>query len=398
MMPTPTYLVDERLKEWATQKQCEYIDAVNEHRSMRAAARALGVNFGTIRASIKLAEKKAAIFGYSPKHDLIKPAAPGFRIKGHSTAYDHRKPGAPAIIQWVKTEKDAAEQEAAIREFVNWLIEDARGKSPAIQQPALVDEDVLVVYPMGDPHFGMYAWSEEAGDDFDLNQAESLTRGAIDRLVSSAPSGSTGLLINLGDFFHADDSTGRTPSSGHSLDVDTRHAKVLQVGLRSMVHAIKRMLTRHQEVIVWMMAGNHDPHASYALALCISAFFENEPRVQVNLSPSLYKYLRFGKVLIGAHHGHGARMADLPGIMAHDRAVDWGATTHRYWYCGHVHHKNRDKEHPGVIVETFRTLAPRDAWHAGQGYRAGRDMHMIVLHKEFGEILRARCDVTMLKS
>ena len=62
---------------------------------------------------------------------------------------------------------------------------------------------------------------------------------------------------------------------------------------------------------------------------------------------------------------------------------------------GHVHHQDI-KEYRGGVVEYFRTLAARDAWHAGQGYRAGRDMRLIVLHKDHGEVERHRCDVAML--
>ena len=94
--------------------------------------------------------------------------------------------------------------------------------------------------------------------------------------------------------------------------------------------------------------------------------------------------------------GDTVKMANLPGVMACDRSEDWGQTTHRYWYQGHIHHEDR-KEFPGVVVEAFRTLAARDAWHAGQGYRAGRDMNLIVHHKDYGEIERHRCDIAMLK-
>jgi hypothetical protein len=145
------------------------------------------------------------------------------------------------------------------------------------------------------------------------------------------------------------------------------------------------------------MPGNHDPHSSFALALALDAFFSNNDRVSVDLSPGLFKYLRFGQVLIGSHHGHAAKMSNLPAIMACDRAQDCGVTRWRHWYCGHVHHKQVDKEHPGVMIETFRTLAAKDAWHAGQGYRSGRDMTCIVHHRDFGEIERHRCDIAMLE-
>lgn len=395
-MPAPTLHIDPKLIDdrWCTATQRKYLEAVNHTGSIRAAAREFGLNYGTLRQAINSVSRKAAVFGYSPKHDLTRPVAPGQRLRGASTLYRRGEP--EPVLQWVKTAADAQAQEQALREWIDWLVKDARGKSPAIAAPRHADEDLLAVYPLGDPHFGMYAWAQEAGEDFDLPTAERLTMGAIDRLVAAAPPAHTGLLLNLGDFFHADDSRNQTPNSGHALDVDSRYAKVLQVGLRSLVHCVKRMLEKHQRVELWMLPGNHDPHSSFALALALSAWFENNDRVAVDLTPGLFKYKEFGKVLIGGHHGHAAKSQDLPAVMAFDQAEAWGRTRYRYWYCGHVHHKFRDKEHPGVIVETFRTLAARDAWHSGKGYRAGRDAQLIVHHREYGEIQRTRCDVAML--
>lgn len=372
----------------------QLIEAVNAVQAAggnkTAAAKALGVPRETLRCRLK----RAALRGYSPEHDMTRTVPEGFLVKGVSTYYD--KEGKPRG-QWVKSALDHEHAEEIVREFVDSLAADVRGLSPLVPPPEHADADLLTVYPMGDPHFGMYAWAAETGDDFDVDIAESVTRGAIDRLVSSAPASKTGLLLNLGDFLHADNATNRTPESGHVLDVDTRHPRVLQIALRCMVHCIDRLKQRHEKVLVWFMPGNHDPNVSFALALCLDAYFSNDARVEVDLSPGLYKYLRFGRVLLGAHHGHGAKFSELPGIMATDRHVDWGRTKHRYWYCGHIHHVTRDKEHPGCVVETFRTLAPRDAWHAGKGYRAGRDMLAITHHRDHGEVMRTRCDISMLR-
>jgi hypothetical protein len=48
-------------------------------------------------------------------------------------------------------------------------------------------------------------------------------------------------------------------------------------------------------------------------------------------------------------------------------------------------------------VETHRTLASTDAWHAGQGYRSEKDMNAIVYHRDHGEIQRTRFDMGMLQ-
>jgi len=126
------------------------------------------------------------------------------------------------------------------------------------------------------------------------------------------------------------------------------------------------------------------------------AYFNNNPRVKVDLSPAEHWYFKFGKVLIGATHGDKSKFSAMPGIMACDRPQDWGQTTYRYWYQGHIHHKHVE-EFPGCVVEAFRTLAARDAWHSGQGYRAGRDMCAIVHHKNRGEIERHTCDIGALE-
>lgn len=384
-------IIDTRLLEWATPAQTKYIEVVSRLGSERAAAKELGVNKSTINRSLLRLREVAAIKGYSPEHDLVHPVAPGQRLKGTSTLY---KDGSP-VVQWVKTTADHDQAEQIMRDFAEGLARDFTGLAPITPAPKDVEDDLLCVIPMGDPHFGMHAWWQDAGDDFNLKIAEELTCGAIDRLIAASPAAGTALLLNLGDMFHADNQKNAS-QSGHQLDVDGRWAKVQQVGLRAMIHCIKRLLEKYSKVIFRINRGNHDGHSSYALALMVSCYFHNEPRVEVDLSPSTVWYYQFGKNLIGSTHGDTIKGPNMVALMAADKPVEWGATVHRAWYVGHVHHQDV-KEYPGGVVEYFRTLAARDAWHAGQGYRAGRDMRCIVLHREFGEIERHRCDVAMLK-
>ncbi len=384
--------IDPKLKQWATSTQAAYIDAVNHYGSGGKAAKALGVAKNAVNQAIVMVRRKAVRSGYAPEFDLTHPIAPGQMLRGTSTLYKDGKP----LVQWVKTQADADGMEMVLREFVTGLVEEARGISPTIAAPLHNDEDLLVVIPMGDPHYGLHAWSQETGEDFDLKIAETLMHGAIDRLVEQAPPAEFALLLNLGDFFHIDNQTNQT-SSGNQLDADSRWAKVMQVGLRAMIHAVKRMLMKFKHVTVRNVRGNHDMHGSYALSLAMDAYFSNSNRVTVDLSPAAFWYFRFGKVLIGASHGNNCKMDMLPGIMACDRATDWGEAKYRYWYTGHIHHDEL-REFPGCTVESFRTLAAKDAWHTAQGYRAGRDMRCIVIHRDYGEIGRIRCDIAMLQA
>ena len=384
-------MISAELKQFATDTQIGYLDAYLEHGSYLQAARSIGVNESTVRRSLQSLERYAATKGFSPQHDMTRTAPDPFVVRGVSTLYKDNKP----VVQWVKTRLDDSRMEQVIREFVESLAEGVRGLAPIIPAPEHSNADLLSVYPMGDPHFGMYAWWQDAGADFDLEIAERLTCGAIDRLINSGPASETALLLNLGDMFHADNQK-NTSQSGHQLDVDGRWAKVQQVGLRATIHCIRRLLEKHQKVIFRINRGNHDGHSSYALALMISCYFHDEPRVHVDLSPSPVWYYHFGKVLIGSTHGDTIKGADMVSIMAADKPKEWGESAHRYWYAGHVHHEDK-KEYRGGVVEYFRTLAARDAWHEGQGYRAGRDMRLIVLHKEHGEVERHRCDLSILE-
>lgn len=377
-----------------TKPQRNIVEAVIKHGSHRKAAIALNCHPSHIDRTIATAGHRATIQGWSPEHDMTKTAPSPMVAKGVSTLYGAE---GEVKLQWVKTSLDRERAEEAIRQWVNDMAKGVRGKSPKIKPPiGHADKDLLAVYPMGDPHFGMYAWAAEAGADFDTDIAERLTMAAIDRLVESAPAAERALIVELGDFFHADNSKPLTPGHGNILDVDTRWARVMQIGLRAMVYVIERALAKHKQVDVRIVSGNHDPHASFALALALDAFFRNNKRVKVDLSPAAHWYYRFGKVLIGATHGDTTKGKDLPGVMAADRAEDWGKTVHRYWYCGHVHHKSVE-EYPGVMVEYFRTLAARDSWHTGKGYRSGRDMNCIVIHAEHGEVGRNRYDVGMFR-
>lgn len=318
----------------------------------------------------------------------------GHRVKGVSTLI-----GADGStkIQWIKTteDRDPAERARMVLDAAEVLLEPIRGMAPITPPPPRVLEDHASMYLVGDHHFGMYAWAEETGAPYDLDIASDAFRRAIHHLASLAEPTVEGVLVLLGDTFHADDSSNQTPRSRNALDVDTRQAKVVRTGTLLVRDAILRLLQRHKTVRVYVLQGNHDPHASEALALAMWLYFDSEPRVFVDTTPSYTHRYRFGSNLIGLTHGDTIKPADLPLIMATDWPEDWGACAHRKWYHGHVHHSSV-KDFNGCTVETFRTLAAGDAWHRKHGYRAPRSMDLIVHHREHGEVLRHRVGVGQL--
>lgn len=293
------------------------------------------------------------------------------------------------VTEWTTYDRDKAAQSAAFLEACEYVAERYAGLASPVEPPKFVDRDWLSVYPIGDPHVGMLAHASESGDHHDLKIGISDLEHGIDLAVHAAPPSSVGYLLNLGDFFHAQDDRQATPGHGHKLDVDGRWNKVVRGGLGLLVYGVRRLLAKHERVLVGNVPGNHDPDAARMIAIYLEAFFRNEPRVEVLDNASPYHALEFGRNMILTAHGDGAKRDALPGLAATRWPEMWGRTRYRVAYTGHVHHESI-KEFPGMTVETFETLAGKDAWHSHRGYDSHRSISVISHHAEFGPKMRSK--------
>lgn len=327
---------------------------------------------------------------------------PGLRVTGVSSRLDAE---GNIAGQWILEREDKDAREARVRALIEampGILEPIRGKAPTTPAPSYVDTDLANVLAIGDHHLAMYAWAEEAGDDWDCGLAEQTFVDATTHLMQLAPKASQAVVLSLGDFFHGDSAVGfdRTPRSGNPLDTDGRLTKILRAGLRMLRFAVDEALRRHELVNLVCLPGNHDPTLSTAIGLALDLFYESNPRVTVDTSASPFRKFRWGKVLLGMTHGDTCKHDKLPGIMACDWPRDWGECEERVWLTGHVHHRQRfeAKDHAGCSIETFRTLAASDAWHTASGYRAQRSMDLISYHREWGEVNRHRVGIRQLRA
>lgn len=374
-----------------TDTEKDLVNALIETGSMSSAASKLNRNQRNLQRRLAGIKDRAAKQGYSPSHDMTHTVPNGFSVKGVSTLYDDE---GNVKVQWVKSNAEQQKKIDNLKEIVEHLIDDLPPYKPSIKAPRKVS-NLLSVYPMGDPHIGMYAWADECGDDFDADIAERNLCEATRRLVECSPASEQALIVNVGDFFHADSLENKTMRSGHQLDVDTRWPRVLKIGINAMRTCVDAALAKHKKVKVVNVVGNHDDHTAVMLSLVLDAYFRKEKRVEISTNPGWFHYHKFGNNLIGMTHGDKTKPQDLPQIMAADQSKEWGDSKHRYWYTGHIHHDTL-KEYTGCKVESFRTLAAKDAYTASHGYRSGRDMQCIILDKEHGEVERHRINIEML--
>jgi hypothetical protein len=381
---------DREYPRWVTETQIKYLEAVKEHGSQRAAAKALGVANNAVWEALDTYKKAAARRGIAPGH-FNDGTAPGF-VMGKVTI--QRGPGGVERV-WERQSPDAEAQAERLQAIKAGLLDRLEPVAP-LSAPDYTDDDLLTVYPQGDPHAGLYAWKDETGQGFDLVEFERITKAAIDRLVASAAPSTYALYIDLGDSLHADNNASRT-KSGHHLDTHGRHAEVVRAVIRCKRHHVARMLEKHRQITVRINPGNHDGITALMLAEMMAMIYEGEPRVTVSTSPNPYWFHGFGANLIGTTHGDGAKGANLPLLMAVDAPAMWLASEHgsRVWFVGHVHHKDV-KDHPGVTVEYCRTLAAPDIWSHASGYRSKRSMEAVTFHRQDGEVERHTCNMARL--
>jgi len=390
-------IADIRLIEFCrTDKQREAVESLIRTGSITDTAKELGRFDTSIRRSLTRAKTEAAKQNVDPADPANIRAMEGFAVKRKSTLYDRRD--GSTMLQWVIEEPNKVAQAEAFEEAIRDLISDLP-KAPVekkLKRSKKADSNLMNVIPFGDPHFGMYAWGEEVGEEFNLDIAEADHTNAVYELMERAPKAERCLLISLGDYFHFDNMSGTTSKSGNVLDCDARLPKIINSGIRCFINMIRIALRYHQEVSVIVVQGNHDEVLANAMQVTLAYVFEDNKRVDIRVSPAHRHYIEHGKVLIGTTHGHETRDANLPIVMATEKTEAWGKSEYRYFYRGHHHHDSL-KEYTGCVVEQFRTLAAGDSYGVHHGFMSRRDVKLITMHKDYGEVGRQVCSVEMLR-
>jgi len=371
-----------------TERQREAIIAWEECGEVAVkAAGVLGITPSTMRDHVRAVKNYAAQRGLSDNWDATRLVPEGEIVVGRSiftTTDDNEK-------VWLKTRRtmQEGERDKALRSFVDGLTKDLpKYKPKAKPKTKSFSDDLLPTIAIGDAHFGMRADARETKErDYDTKIASKDMLEAISYLVELAQPSAHSLLVNVGDFIHANGSAGTT-FNGTKLDVDTRIEVVLEIAAQTFVFAIDKMLSKHKKVSVIMARGNHDSDTAIALALILKFYYSKEPRVNILDPHGFFHTLQFGKNLIAVHHGDKVKAEKLGAILPKMLPEQWASTVYRKWIVGHIHHQNAIETSNGCFVEAMGTLSPPDSWHAGSGFCSSSVMNQITFHRDGGEAIR----------
>ena len=228
-----------------------------------------------------------------------------------------------------------------------------------------------------DAHFGLLAWGQETGENYDLKIAEARYEAAVTDLLQHRVGFKPELILfPVGnDFLHVNNPEGVTPMGKNVLDVEGRLAKVFETAERAVFNALEACRKIAPTKVIWI-PGNHDPETSFYLCRVLKAQYHNNPNVTIDVSPSPRKYQHFGANLIGFTHGDEEKHDSLPTIMAVENRAIWGKVKHCEFHVGHLHKSKETRylagdTYGGIAVKTLPSLSGTDMWHYRKGYVKG---------------------------
>ncbi len=286
---------------------------------------------------------------------------------------------------------------------------------PKIKRKITKDGHLLVVDP-ADVHFGKLSVMNETGEDYNLKVAEKRFDEAIDELIATVtPFNVSSIVLVLGnDILHVD-TPFRMTTSGTPQDTDGMWHEAYTLAKNCYIRAIEK-LVQIADVRLVFCPSNHDFMSGYMLADSVSSWFAHNEHVYGEVTPMHRQYLVYGENLLGFTHGDGAKMLDLPSLMAKEAKKYWGKTTFRYFYVHHGHHKDRKSATAGtrkqtqieqdligiteidtglkqdptnnVFIEMVRTPSAPDRWHFTKGYSNLQAIEVFLHHPSGGQIGR----------
>ena len=250
------------------------------------------------------------------------------------------------------------------------------------------DGHLLVVDP-ADIHIGKLATSFETGEDYDSQIAVKRVKKGVKGILQKSNGFKIDKILFVGgnDILHIDTpkrvTTAGTPQDTHGMWYENfLTAKKLYVDILETLISVA-------DVHFVYNPSNHDYMSGFMLSDSIQSWFRKCKNITFDCSIAHRKGFKYGKNLIGTTHGDGAKLADLPLIMANEFAKDWAETKHRYVYTHHIHHKS-SKDYHGITVESLRSPSGSDSWHHRKGYGVGgvKAVEGFIHSKEHGQVAR----------
>ena len=281
-------------------------------------------------------------------------------------------------------------------DFRDDLLDSLKTYSPnfdKIKRNKVADGHCLVL-DIADLHIGKLASATESGEDYNIQKAVELATEGVAGILQKAEGFNIDQVVFVigNDVLHID-TPGGTTTSGTKQDVDGMWYDNFMAA-KDLYIAIIERLVLEWDVHIMHNPSNHDYMTGFMLADTVYSWFRNHPNITFDVSMAHRKYYQYGNNLLSTSHGDGAKMPDMPLLMANESKEMWSSTKFRYIYLHHIHHMRKinflsGQDYHGATVEYLRSVSYTDSWHHRKGYQhVPKCVTGFVHHKEFGQVAR----------
>lgn len=322
------------------------------------------------------------------------------------------------INSWEVTGKDA---DGEFQTYTNWqvkvwlkrkapevaaiesLLEQIKQSAPRpakLRPPKKVKAQRLLELSIVDVHNGLRCSYPVADAKWDMATSRKVLLDTSAKLLDRANvfGPYQEIAVPIGhDWMHIDTANGTT-TSGTIQPESAEWHEVFLAGERLAIEWVMA-LRELAPVRVIIVPGNHDYLSGFSLGRVLYAYFRNDNRVTVDAGPDPYKWIKWGRNLIGLTHKTKApvRMAAL---MANERPNAWAATNWREWHLGDQHRTGNAQpvamEEQGVAIDFLPSIVPGNEWHRRKTLNHQRRAGTVhIWDKEEGPIAKMVCPAVL---
>jgi len=269
----------------------------------------------------------------------------------------------------------------------------ARGPKRKLRPRAAGAERTALEVAIYDMHLGKYSTDPNGKVNWDLEIGEASFINAVEKTIQRAKYFKPERIVfPVGnDWGNIDNIFGETTRNTRVDQGGMEHFhNTMRLSQNLLVWAVDEF-SKLAPVTVFCVPGNHDYHSSYWLTDYLRAWFRNDANVSVSDGISERKYWRYGKSLVGFHHGCSVRggrtdLKKLPLKMAKEARKDHAETEYHEWHVGHLHHE-RLVEDTGTYIRGVASLTSfSDAYHDSHPFHTPRASEAFIWHYDEGPI------------
>jgi hypothetical protein len=256
------------------------------------------------------------------------------------------------------------------------------------------DDENLMVIDSADIHMGKLALAYESSEEYNIEIATQRVIEGFHGILNKAKNFDINKIVLVigNDVLHFDNAR-TTTTSGTFQDSCTSLPNAFNVALELYIKLVESVMDTYDVDVIYNPS-NHDYMSGWMLARSLECWFRTCDNITFDTTMNHRKYYQYGVNMICTSHGDGAKMDNMPMLMAHEAPMMWATTKYRYVYLHHIHHKQvtkfqSAKDYIGVTVEYLRSPSSSDRWHSDNGYVGAKKAIEAFIHsKLYGQIAR----------